>query len=301
MEDHRLRSYCLVVETKSFSRAAQAKNMTQSAMSRLVKNLEDELGVTLLLRKGKAVVPTVEGKLFYEHSKKILENYLQMEQDVSSATHAAKGALRLGASRTPAVHLLPQVIYEFSKAYPGIRIDLSVRKTSSVLHDLQEGRIDAGIIEGTIIDKTIPAEAIAEDEIVIIAPENHPLTKKKNITLQELFTEPLILPDSGSGTRELIDAFIRNGGFGTRHLKVRMTIGSPELIVQMVQAGLGIAFASKWSVFAAVKGATVKLLRIPGKTMNRKIYIIGVDRKNASTAVNTFSEFVRGYRFFIPF
>jgi DNA-binding transcriptional LysR family regulator len=85
MEDHRLKSYCLVVETKSFSRAARAKHMTQSAMSRLVKNLEDELGTTLLHRKGKAVVPT-PGKAFYEHAKKILEGYTKMELDLGTAT-----------------------------------------------------------------------------------------------------------------------------------------------------------------------------------------------------------------------
>lgn len=107
MEDHRLRSYCLVVETKSFSRAAQAKHMTQSAMSRLVKSLEDELGVKLLHRKGKVALPTAEGRLFYEHARNILENYARMEQDISAATNTAKGALRLGASRTrPSIFFL---------------------------------------------------------------------------------------------------------------------------------------------------------------------------------------------------
>ncbi len=301
MEDHRLKSYCLVVETKSFSRAAQAKHMTQSAMSRLVKSLEEELGVTLLHRKGKAVAPTAEGRLFYEHAKNILEGYLRMEQDIGAAAHAAKSVLRLGASRTPAVHLLPQVIYEFSKAHPGISIDLSVCKTSSVFRDLRESRIDMGIVEGTIIDKTFSADAIAEDEVVIISSENHPLTKKKNITLQELTAEPFILPDRGSGTRELVDDFFQEAGIDARTIKVRMTLGSPEMIVQMVQAGLGIAFASKWSVFTAVKEGTVKLLRIPGKKMKRHFYLISSDKGTLSATVIIFRDFIKKHSFFIPF
>jgi DNA-binding transcriptional LysR family regulator len=300
MEDHRLKSYCLVVETKSFSRAALAKHMTQSAMSRLIKSLEDELGVTLLHRKGKAVSPTAEGKLFYEHAKKILEDYSRMEQDINTTAQAAKSVLRLGVSRTPAVHLLPQVIYEFSKAHPGISIDLSACKTSSVFRDLRESRIDVGIVEGAVIDKAFSADAIAEDEVVIIASENHPLTKKKNITFQELTAEPFILPDRGSGTRELIDEVFRGAGIDARKLKIRMTLGSPELIVQMVQAGLGIAFASKWSVFTAVKEGTVKLLRVPGKKMKRYFSLVRLEQE-PSAAAKTFREFIQGYKFFVPF
>jgi len=301
MEDHRLKSYCLVVETTSFSRAAQAKNMTQSAMSRLVKSLEDELGVTLLHRKGKVVVPTPEGRLFYEHAKKILEEYSRMVQDISIATHAAKGALRLGASRIPAAHLLQQVLYDFSKAHPGIRIDLSVNKTSSVLRDLRDGRIDVGIVEGTLIDHAFSAEVVAEDEVVIIVAENHPLTKRRKVTLQELTSEQFILPDPGSGTRELVNDLFREAGIDARKIKVRMTLGSPELIVQMVQAGLGVAFASKWSVFTAVKEGTVKLVKLTAKTMKRRFYLVTLETGAVSGPVNTFREFMKEYKFFIPF
>jgi len=301
MEDHRLKAYCLVVETKSFSRAAQAKNMTQSAMSRLVKSLEEELGVKLLHRKGKAALPTPEGRLFYDHAGKILEDYALMARDIMTSVHAAKGALRLGSSRTPAVHLLPQVLYEFSKAHPGISLDLSVCKASSVFRDLRESKIDVGLVEGNIIDKTFSADVIADDEIVVIASEIHPLTIKKSITFQDLIAEPFILPDRGSGTRELIDEVFRAAGIDPRHIKARMTLGSPELIVQMVQAGMGIAFASKWSVFMAVNDGTVKLLRFPGKKIKRHIYLVSRDKGTLPTAAVTFSEFIKKHSFFIPF
>jgi len=301
MEDHRLKSYCLVVETKSFSRAALAKHMTQSAMSRLVKSLEEELGVTLLHRKGKAVVPTAEGRLFYEHAQKILAEYSLMEQSIGLSSAASKSVLRLGASRTPAVHLLPQVIYDFSKAHPGIKLDLSACKTASVLRDLRDGKIDIGIVEGNVTDNAFPAEAIAEDEIVMIAPENHPLTKKKQIALRDLSAETFILPNRGSGTRELIDDFFRDAGLDPRLVKVRMTLASPELIVQMVQAGLGIAFASKWSLFTAVKEGTVKVVKIPGKKMKRHFYLISSDLGTLSAAAMTFREFIKKHSFFIPF
>lgn len=303
MEDHRLKSYCLVVETKSFSRAAQAKHMTQSAMSRLVKNLENELGVKLLHRDGKVAVPTPEGRLFYEQAKKILEEYGRIERDLGVTARGAKTSLRLGASAVPALYLFPQVIYDFFKAHPGVRIDLSVSGTENVLRDLKDGRIELGIIEGTATGHAVSGEAVAEDEIVIIAPEDHHLAKKKTVTFQDLASQPFILPDRDSASWALVDDFFREAGTTARKLNVRMTVNSPELIVQMVQAGLGIAFASKWSVFKAVKEGTVKQLRVTGKKMKRHFYLIGTE-SNGVTASNTaaaFREFLKQYSFFVPF
>jgi DNA-binding transcriptional LysR family regulator len=301
MEDHRLKSYCLVVETKSFSRAAQARHMTQSAMSRLVKGLEDELGVTLLHRKGKNVAPTSEGLLFYEHAKKILEDYAGMERDINAAARTAKDTLRLGVSRVPAVHLLPQVLYDFSKAHPGIRIDLAVCEADCALRDLREGKTDAALVGGTGVDRAFSADVVAADEVVVIAPENHPLAKKKAVTVQELIAEQFILPARDSETRTLADGFLRDAGFDARKVKVRMTVDSPELIVRMVQAGSGLAFASKWSVFTAVKEGTVKLLKVPGKKMSCRVYLVRVDRGADPDAVDAFRNFIREYHFFIPF
>ncbi|HYA89109.1 MAG TPA: LysR family transcriptional regulator [Nitrospirota bacterium] len=303
MEDHRLKSYCLVVETKSFSRAAQAKHITQSAMSRLVKTLENELGVQLLHRAGKAVVPTPEGRHFYEQAKKILAEYAKIEQDLLAATGEAKALLRLGANTVPALYLLPQVMYTFAKTQAGIRIDLSVSRTENVLRDLRDKRIDLGIIDEIVTDQGVSAEAVTEDEIVVIAPEDHHLARKKAVTVQHLSFETFILPERGTGTREQIDMFLHDAGLDVRRLKIGMTLGSPELIVQMVEAGLGIAFASKWSVFKAVKAGTVKQLRLSGKTMKRHFYLIsmaseGVAKPNVAT---TFREFLKQYRFFVPF
>jgi DNA-binding transcriptional LysR family regulator len=301
MEDHRLRSFCLVVEMKSFSRAARAKRVTQSAMSHLIKNLEEELGIQLLRREGREVTPTSPGRVFYEHAKNILEDYARMGHELSTSVRAIRGSLCLGASRTPASHLLPQVIYNFTKVHPDIQIDLVVSNTDSVIQSLREGRIDMGIVEGNINDNKILAEAMTEDEVVIIAPEDHILVQKKAVTVQDLTTQTFILPEPGSGTRELVDDFFRRVGVDSKKIKVRMTLDSPELIVQMVQAGIGVAFASKWSVFTAVKEGTVKLLRMPNKKIKRHFYLIGIERGSVSVSAKTFKEFIKQYRFFAPF
>lgn len=301
MEDHRLKAFCLVVEMKSFSKAAEAKFMTQSAMSHLIKNLEDELGVRLLSRQGKTVSPTPAGRVFYEHARRLLKQYKRMENDVYDLVQKVKGPLYIGASTTVATYLLPQIFFDFSRNHPEVHINLSVLNTERIINELHEGKIDTGIVEGNVKDRRVFSEEIAEDEIVIIASDDNPLTKKKDTTSQDLMSQRFIMPEAGSGTREFIDDFLSATGIDSQKIDVLMTIGSPELIIQMVQSGLGISFVSKWSVFKAIREGSVKPLIVSGKRLRRKFYLISMDKEPPAMPARAFIKFVKGYRFFIPF
>jgi DNA-binding transcriptional LysR family regulator len=301
MEDHRLRAFCLVVEMKSFSRAAEAKFMTQSAMSHLIKSLENELGIKLLSRQGKAVIATPAGKIFYEQARQILEQYKRMEQDIYSLMQMIKGPLSVGASTTAATYLLPQVFYNFSRAYPEVQIKLSVSNAEMISGDLFEGKIDIGVIEGKKNRPNISFEEVAEDEIVIIASDDNPLTTKQPLSIDDLVSQPFIMPEANSGMREFIDDFLFSRNIDPKDLKIAMTLDNTELIVQMVQSGIGISFVSKWSVFRSIKEGTIKILNVSGKRLHRKFYLIARDKESLSMAAGTFHEFVKGYRFFMPF
>ncbi len=302
MEDHRLRAFCLVVEMQSFSKAAEAKFMTQSAISHLIKNIEDEFGVKLFIRRGgKKVIPTSAGRILYEHAKSVLSAYRVMESDMHHLVGKIKGVLSIGASATAATYLLPQVFYNFSRTYPEARLNLSVSNTESVMAELYQGKIDLGMIEGRVRDEKISAEEIADDEIVLIASDDNPLTKKKSITPQDLILQPFIMPEAGSGTREIIDEFLRAMKIDLQELKITMTLGDPELLVEMVQAGLGISFVSKWTIFKMMKEGTIKILTIPGKRLYRKFCLVSLDEDSLNMVARTFKKFVKGYSFFIPF
>ena len=301
MEDSRLKAFCLIVEMKSFSKAAEAAFVTQSAMSHLIKNLEDELGGKLLNRSGKTVTPTSAGKILYEHAKKILEDYRAMENDVYNVVKRIKGPLYLGASTTVSKYLLPQVLYDFSKNFPEVQINLSVSSTEKMISELHQGGIDIAIVEGNIGDKKIVFKEIARDEIVLITSDNNILTKKKSVTPEDLLHQPYIMPEAGSGMREFIDEFLNMMKIDLQDINVIMTLSDPELIVRLVQSGIGIAFVSKWSIFKTMTDETIKLLKISRKRLYRKIYLIGLNKELSTMAARTFLEFVKGYRFFIPF
>ncbi len=301
MEDHRLKAFCLVVEQKSFSKAAEAKFMTQSAMSHLIKSLEDEMGVKLLNRHSKTVTTTSAGRLFYEHAKQILEQYKKLEDDVYALVQKVKGTLYIGASTTAATYLLPQVFYSFSKNYPEVHVELSVSNNEGIIDDLNEGKIDIGIVEGSIKKTAEFLEEIAEDEIVLIASDDNPLAKKKSITASDLIYQPFIMPETGSGIREFIDDFIHTLKIDPKGITVSMTLGNTELIVQMVQAGMGVSLVSKWAVFNAIREGSIKILNITGKKLRRKFYLISPDKEPSTIVSRTFKEFAKGYRFFAPF
>jgi DNA-binding transcriptional LysR family regulator len=300
MEDHRLRAFCLVIEMKSFSKAADAKFMTQSAMSHLVKNLEEELGVKLINRQAKNVSPTPAGRLLYEHARRILGAYEEMERDLFLFLKEVKGPLSIGASATAATYLLPRVLYGFCRSYPEVRIDLAVANTEKILKDLEEGVIGVGITEGNVRNSTAILEEIAEDEIVLIASDESPMARKGTVQPEDLLSEQFIMPETGSGTREFINDFLGERGIDPQSVKIAMTLGNPELIVQTVQAGMGISFVSKWSVFGAIKDGSVKILNIPGKKLRRKFYLV-TGGASPTMASKAFMDFIREYKFFVPF
>ena len=301
MEDHRLKAFCLVFELKSFSKAAEAKLMSQSAMSHLIRNLEEERGVRLFTRKGKNVLPTSMGRLFYGHAVKILEQYKMMDNDLNTAANLIKGTLLVGSSTTVASYLLPQVFYSFSKKYPDIMIELTVSNREKIINDLLEGKVEFGIVEGDIANSLVAATEIAEDEIVVIASDDNSLARKKTVTAGDLETQRFIMPEIGSGTREFVEDLLREAGINPEKIEITMTLGSPELITHMVQSGMGISFVSKWSVFHAIKEGTIRLLDLPGKKLRRKFYLLSMEKEQSGAVARAFAEFIRKYRFFVPF
>ena len=301
MEDNWLKAFCLLVEMRSFSKAGEAILITQSAMSHLIKHLEEEIGVKLLNRSGRKVIPTPAGWVFYKQAKKILEAYKTLGDDINRLIKEIKGPLNLGASTIVAKYLLPQVIYDFSKRFPEVQIDLTVSNTEAIIKELQQGNIDLGIVEGNMKNKGITLEEIADDEIVLIVSDENPLAKKEHITQQDFLSQPFIMPKAGSGLREFIENFFQTSKIEPKDMKISITLGDPELIVQMVQSGLGISFVSKWTVFKPIKEGTIRVLKLPGESLYRKFYLVSLYNEPSTMVAKTFRKFIKEYRFFIPF
>ena len=115
-----------------------------------------------------------------------------------------------------------------------------------------------GLLRGTVGSNSLNSTEIAEDEIVLIASDENQLTRKHQVTVRNLREQAFIMPEEGSGIREVIDDFLHALKINPEKLRITMTLGNPELIVQMVQSGMGVAFVSKWSVFRAMKEGSIR-------------------------------------------
>lgn len=301
MEDHRLRAFCLVFEMRSFSKAAKAKFLTQSAVSHLIRNLEDELGTALFIRRSKTVSPTPAGRLFYTHAKRIMAQYEEMETDVRTRIGSIRGPLHIGATPTIASYLLPQVFYGFSRQYPAVLIELSDMNSEKIIANLLEGKIEIGFPDGRTGHPSLSMEAIAEDEIVLIASDDNPLTKKGRPKTSDIAAQPFILPEPGSATREFIEVLLKGLGIPPRQLKVTMILDNPELTVSMVQSGVGVSFVSRWAAKKALLEGSVRCVDIPGRSRRRNFYLVLAGKEPPTAAAKAFRDFVRGFNFFTPY
>lgn len=296
-----MRVFCLVFEMKSFSKAAEAKFLTQSAVSHLIRNLENELGATLFIRRGKTVSPTPAGRLFYVHARRIMSQYEKMETEIRSRVGSVGGPLRIGATPTIAAYLLPQVFYGFSRQYPAVLIELSDMNSEKIIENLLEGKTEIGFLDSGTGHPSLYAEAMAEDEIILIASDDNALTRIDRPTTHDLVTQPFILPEPGSATRQFIEGLLREMGIPPGKLKIPMILGNPELTVAMVQSGIGVSFVSRWAAKKALLDGSVRCVDIPVRNCRRDFFMVLAAKESLTATARAFGDFVRGYKFFTPY
>ncbi|NOY52594.1 MAG: LysR family transcriptional regulator [Deltaproteobacteria bacterium] len=300
MDDHRLQTFCLVVEHGSFSKAAEAQLLTQSAVSHLIRNLEEEMGVRLLNRRGRSVVPTSAGRVFYAHARKILGQFRKLEEAVDQITEKVRGVLPIGADQTIAGSLLTPVLYRFLLSYPEVSLHLQTGGTERIIGYLLDGKVDIGFVDRQVPHRTLRYDLLARDEIVLIASDENPLAREERISSRDLVTQPFILPPVGTGMRSCADRFFHQRRIEPGEIRILMTLDRPGLIVRMVRSGIGIAFVSRWSAAAGLREGTLRILNPSGKQLHRDFFLVRGAEENLSLATRTFYDFIREYTFFAP-
>ncbi len=142
MEDHKLKVFCTVAETKSFSKTSQVIHLTQPAVSLLIQALEELYETKLFDRSSGSINLTSSGEVLYNHAKTILAHYAELEKDIGKITGLIKGSLTIGASTTIGNYLLPSVIFNFKKTHPKIKINILIGNTDSVFDLLNSGVVE---------------------------------------------------------------------------------------------------------------------------------------------------------------
>lgn len=279
-----------VARTLSYTRAAEELHLTQPAVFTQIKQLEDGVGLPLLERIGKRLFLTDAGREVLATCRDMLEGLERLEMRLANLQGLKKGRLRI-AIVTTAKYLIPRLLGEFCRRYPGIEAALTVTNREKLLARLAANEDDLVVLGTPPENLDVLAMPIADNPLVVVARHDHPLAGKKNIPLRRLADEPFILREPGSGTRLASERH-----FAEHHLKlrVRMELGSNEAIKQAIVGGLGVSILSSHTLSLEGERGLLQTLNVKGFPLMRQWYVAYPAGKHLSVAAEAFLSHVLG-------
>jgi len=245
MDDFTLRLFYKLAQLKNFSKVADELYLTQSAVSRQIKNLEDKMCVKLFLREKEGVTLTEEGRMLFGYAEKILGLYEKARKEIDHFRHSSLNKIIIGASTTLGEYVLPKIISTFGKRHPEADIYLRVANAREIFKQLSTNAFNLALVEGRFDNPSFLVEKVFEDELVIIVSTQHRWASKKNISFNELQTEPIIIREEGSGTRRMLEEALGKYGTEFSDLNIKMEVDSTEAVKNAVSENLGISLVPK--------------------------------------------------------
>ncbi|HEY9018799.1 LysR family transcriptional regulator [Thiomicrospira sp.] len=260
MADRRLQVFHTVAKVMSFTKAAETLHMTQPAVTFQVKQLEDFFNTRLFDRTHNKITLTDAGRVVYEFSDNILELYEKMNSQVRDLTGEVSGSLVIGASTTIAEYMLPCLLGAFKKQFKDVNIRLQVGNTDAIVSMVENNMIDLGLVEAPVNNKNLEVEVCRIDEMQVICPIDHPLAKRSEVTIEDVRKYPFINREEGSGSRSVIDTYVREQGLSMSDFNIVMELGAPEAVKMAVEADVGLAIVSRTTLMKELKLGTLKAL-----------------------------------------
>lgn len=242
MEIQQLKGFYYSARLGSLTKAAEKMAITQSAVSQQIKALEEELGVKLFNRYGPRKDLTPDGRLFYQLITPIVQEIDSLRVTFDDMKGNQKGILTIAATTFMIMNLLPSVIKAFTKKYPHVRLTVLERRWSEIVLLSQSGEIDFGLAPIDGIPSNLNYFRLEPMDRVLITSRNHPLSKKKHVTLLDIAQYPMITYERGLVSRDEVDRV-----FEEVHLEIEiiMEATNSETIKRYVETGVGVAIIPK--------------------------------------------------------
>jgi len=293
MDTKQLAAFCVVVERRSFSQAAEQLGVTQPAVSLQIRSLEQRLGRQLLDRSGRRVEPTEAGQLLYRSAQRLLalEEQLLLELG-DEAEGELTGRLEIGASTGPGSTVVPVVLAEFQRLHAGVQVALTVSDTQTVVEQVARRELELGVVGAARRQRGVSFQPFFHDEVVLVVPKGH-RRAGKTMTLNELKEEPLVLMQEGAGVRHVIEDELREHGIRLRDLNVRLELGLQESARSAVLAGFGATFISRTAVEAELAAGTLAIARVEGLEPAREVQLVRSIGRAESRVSRAFLGFAR--------
>lgn len=286
----KLEVFLKVYETRSFSKASKELYLTQPTITLHIKDLEESLGVTLLNRNTRKVVPSKAGRVVYEYGKEIVKLLKEMEKELEAYKEEKRKVIEIGGSTIPGQYIFPKLIKDFREENPEVSVFLKVGDSKEITERVIKGDLDLGMVGAVYKNKELVYVPCYEDEIVLIAPSEFP---KDKISLEELYDIPLIKREEGSGTWKNAIENLQNKGLDILKLKIIGEMGSTEAVKEAVKFGLGCGFVSSFAIELEKKLGLLKIIEIENVLIKRKFYLIYSRIRKLTSSEEKFIKFVK--------
>jgi DNA-binding transcriptional LysR family regulator len=278
---HHLRLFAAVVQHGGFTRAAAKLNLSQPAISKSLNELERQLDVNLLDRTGRSIRLTSAGRTLYARARELFGVESAAEQELRELRGLKRGTLRIAASTTIATYMLPPYLGRFHLRHPNVRIQTTSANTRSVLRMLLEFRVDVALVEGPAINPRVVVQSWREDELIVIAPPDHPLRIASHVQVNDLTRHVFLVREPGSGTRVVTERALALHGV---RLTNTMRVGGTEAIKQAVAAGLGLAIVSRAAAADQLMLGRVAILPVEGLVIRRTLAQIKLQGRTSTAS-----------------
>jgi len=256
-----------VAEERSFTRAGRRLHVSQSAVSRQVKLLEDELGEALLHRHGRRVALTPSGDLVLAASNRVIRDLQEVVSQLSEARQLQRGTLRLGGGMTVCLYVFPKLLKTLGRQHREIDFRVVSGTSEQILDRIRKHDVDLGLLTLPIVGRDLEVMPVIKEEMVVVAGRGHPLTRRRIVDAEDLGRHPMILYEAGSNTRKAVDGLFVEAGVA---VDVAMETENVEIIKAMVASGIGVTVIPYSAVAREVRAGRFACSRIRGRQLFRE-------------------------------
>ena len=267
MDVRQLEMFRAVAEERGFTRAAQRLNVSQSAVSRQVKLLEQELGGPLLHRSGKGVTPTAQGELLLKAANRIHRDLQDVAWQISETQKLQRGSLHLGGGMTVCMYVLPRLLKKFRSLYRDVDLRVTPGTSEAILRQVRDHQVDLGLLTLPVVAADLEVRPVLTEEMVVVTAPRHPLSRERTVDAKSLGRYPLILFERGSNTRKVLDQFFLEQEIP---VDVAMETENVEIIKAMVASGLGITVIPYAAVARDMRAGRFGWARVRGRRLHRE-------------------------------
>jgi DNA-binding transcriptional LysR family regulator len=285
-----LQTFLAVARLESFTQAAGVRHLTQPAVSRQIRRLEEDLGVKLFVQTGRRVSLTAEGRVLHAEGARVIGQIHGVRTALAELGELRRGELRIGASSTPGTYLLPGILAGFRAEYPGVGLHYELSNSRAIENGVVHNDLDLGFVGERLDTVDTATETFAEDSICLIASPTHAFALRKAVSLDDILAEQYVAREEGSGTRRTFESWLARQGRSWRPL---LELGSIEAVKHAVAAGLGIAAVSRVAIDWEVQARRLVIVRAKAMSISRELFVLYRKDVRLSAAASVFLAMAR--------